>query len=65
MRKRAGYTALVRNGPGGRPELLAFIVPELEYEKRFDFYDTAVRSANEHVVYDVAAALDIALRLID
>lgn len=62
MRKRTGYTALVRNVPGGRPQLLAFIMPEIDYQPSFDFYDTAVRSAEKHVPGTVGAALDAAVR---
>jgi len=62
MRKGAGYTALVRNVPGGRPELLAFIMPEIEYESRFDFYGIAVQSAEKHVPAFVGEALDAAVR---
>jgi len=62
MRKGAGYTALVRNVPGGRPQLLAFIMPEIEYEPRFDFYGIAVRSAGEHIPTEVGKAIDAAVR---
>lgn len=66
MRKRTGYTALVRNVPGKRdPELLAFIMPEIEYNRRFDFYDTAVRSASKHLPDAVQSALGDAVRRVD
>ncbi len=65
MRKGAGYTALVRNVPGGRPQLLAFIMPEIEYEPRFDFYGGAVRSAERHLPVQIAKALDDAVRRAD
>jgi hypothetical protein len=62
MRKGAGYTALVRNVPGGKPQLLAFIMPEIEYAPKFDFYGGAVRAAEKHVPNEVSKALDAAVR---
>lgn len=58
--KKGNYTALVRRVPGERMQLLAFIMPQVEYEPRFDFYDTAERSANQHIGVEISAALAIA-----
>lgn len=62
MRKGAGYTALVRNVPGSKPQLLAFIMPTIEYEVSFEFYDIAMRSGEKHVPAEVSKAIDAAVR---
>lgn len=57
MMRKAGHPALVRNVPGGRPEILAFLIPEIEYEPTFDFYGIVQASAQRHLTEEVRAAL--------
>ncbi|MBE7732183.1 hypothetical protein [Devosia faecipullorum] len=60
LRQGKGVIALARRMPGEQLQYLALIVPELEYQPKFDFYDTAVVSANTHVPVEISTALAIA-----
>lgn len=62
MRKGSGYTALVRSTPGQPVQLLAFILPEIEYEQSFDFYDTAIRAGSKALPAAVSEALELAAK---
>lgn len=62
LRQGRGHTALVRRLPGEPLQYLAFIVPEVEYEPRWDFYGLAARSAKEHVPVEVSKALRKAIK---
>lgn len=60
LRQGRGHTALVRRRPGEELQYLAFILPEVEYDARWDFYGLAIKFASEHVTVEVSTALAIA-----